>query len=118
MVPDQSETKVAGSPYRDKTMIQQTLTQLRLNSQAIPKYGENSLLSQIEQPATYEGLSFEERLQLLTDSEANDRENRKQQRLLKAAKLKLSAHARDIDYQHPRGLKQSVYGLTVTVSLD
>lgn len=86
-------------------MIQQTLTQLRelrLSGMA------NALLSQIEQPATYEGLSFEERLQLLTDSEANDRENRKQQRLLKAAKFKLSAHARNIDYQHPRGLKQSL----------
>jgi DNA replication protein DnaC len=86
-------------------MLQQTLTQLRqlkLSGMA------NALLSQIEQPATYEGLSFEERLQLLTDSEAQDRDTRKQQRLLKAATFKLSAHAKAIDYQHPRGLKQAV----------
>ena len=59
-------------------MIQQTLSQLkelRLSGMA------NALAQQLEQPNTYDGLSFEERLQLLTDSEAQDRENRKQQRL-------------------------------------
>jgi len=64
-------------------MIEQTITQLRqlkLSGMA------NALLSQAEQSGTYEGLSFEERLQLLTDSEQLDREQRKQQRLLKAAK--------------------------------
>jgi len=86
-------------------MIQQTLTQLkelRLSGMA------DALAQQLEQPNTYDGLSFEERLQLLTDSEAQDRKNRQQQRLLKAAKFKLSAHAQDIDYLHPRGLKQSL----------
>lgn len=86
-------------------MIQQTLTQLkelRLSGMA------NALAQQLEQPNTYDGLSFEERLQLLTDSEAQDRKNRQQQRLLKAAKFKLAAHAQDIDYLHPRGLKQSL----------
>lgn len=80
-------------------MIQQTLSQLkelRLSGMA------NALAQQLEQPNTYDGLSFEERLQLLTDSEAQDRENRKQQRLMKAAKFKLSVHAQDIDYLHPR----------------
>lgn len=86
-------------------MLEQTINQLRqlkLSGMA------NALVSQVEHPSTYEGLSFEERLQLLTDSESQDREQRKQQRLLKAAKLKLAANARDIDYLHPRGLKQSV----------
>lgn len=86
-------------------MLQQTLTQLKqlkLSGMA------NALQSQIEQPSTYDGLSFEERLHLLTDSESLDRENRKQQRLIKAAKFKLSAHATTIDYLHPRGLQQSV----------
>lgn len=86
-------------------MIQQTLSQLkelRLSGMAY------ALAQQLEQPNTYDGLSFEERLQLLIDSEAQDRENRKQQRLMKAAKFKLSAHAQDIDYLHPRGLKQSL----------
>ncbi len=36
-----------------------------------------------------------------------DREHRKQQRLLRSAKLKLNAQAADIDYQHPRGLQRS-----------
>jgi len=86
-------------------MIEQTITQLRqlkLSGMA------NALINQNEQPGTYEGLSFEERLQLLTDSEHLDRNQRKQQRLLKAARLKIDANPRDIDYQHPRGLKQSL----------
>jgi len=86
-------------------MIEQTITQLkqlRLSAMA------NALVSQTEQPGTYQGLSFEERLQLLTDSELLDRNQRKQQRLLKAAKLKINANPRDIDYQHPRALNQSM----------
>ena len=66
-------------------MIEQTITQLRqlkLSGMA------HALISQSEQPGTYQGLSFEERLQLLTDSELLDRNQRKQQRLLNAAKLK------------------------------
>lgn len=85
-------------------MLEHTLAQLktlRLSGMA------NALISQMEQPGTYEGLSFEERLQLLTDSEYQDRDQRKQSRLLKAAKFKIAAHAKDIDYQYPRGLKQS-----------
>ena len=85
-------------------MLDQMITQLRqmkLTGMA------NALVSQIEQPATYEGLSFEQRLQLLADSEQLERNQRKQQRLLKVAKLKIAANPRDIDYQHPRGLQQS-----------
>lgn len=86
-------------------MIEQTITQLRQLKLAGMA---NALLSQGEQPGTYEGLSFEQRLQLLTDSEEMDRTQRKQQRLLKAAKLKINAIPEEIDYQHPRGLKQSL----------
>lgn len=86
-------------------MINQTLTQLRhlkLNGMA------TALAMQTEQPGNYDNLSFEERIGLLTDSEQHEREQRKQQRLLKAAKLKINAHARDIDYAQPRGLNQSM----------
>ena len=86
-------------------MLEQTITQLRqlrLCGMA------EALVAQTEQPGTFEALSFDERIQLLADSEYQDRNQRKQKRLLKAAKLKLAANARDIDYQHPRGLKQSV----------
>lgn len=78
------------------------LKQLKLAGMA------NALLGQIEQPSTYEALSFEERLQLLLDSEELERNTRKQQRLLQLAKLKIAANAKAIDYQQPRGLKQSV----------
>ena len=63
---------------------------------------------QHDQPGHYDNLSFEERIHLLIDSEQLERDQRKQQRLLKAARLKLHATAKDIDYSHPRGLKQSV----------
>ena len=85
-------------------MLDQTITQLRqlkLTGMA------NALVSQIEQPGTYEALPFDQRLQLLADAEQQDRNQRKQQRLLKVAKLKIAANPKDIDYQHPRGLKQS-----------
>ena len=86
-------------------MLEQTITQLRqLKLTGMAK----ALLSQIEQPGTYQDLPFEQRLQLLTDCEQQDRDQRKQQRLLKAAKLKIAANPKDIDYQHPRGLKQSL----------
>jgi len=83
-------------------MIERTLAQLktlRLSGMA------NALTSQIEQPGTYEALSFEERLQLLTDSEDQNRDQRQQARLLKNAQFEVVAHSRDIDYEHPRGVK-------------
>ena len=86
-------------------MLEQTLTQLKelkLGGMA------SALATQQEQPGTYEGLPFLERFDLLADQEAQERERRKQQRLVKAAKFKLNANAREIDYEHPRGLKQSV----------
>ncbi len=67
-------------------MLEQTITQLRqlkLTGMA------DALPGQIEQPGTYEGLSFEQRIQLLADSEAQEREQRKQKRLIKAARFKL-----------------------------
>jgi len=78
-------------------MLEQTITQLKQLHLSGMAY---ALIGQMEQPGTYEGLSFEERLQLLTDNEIQDREQRQQHRLLKAAKFKLSAQAKDIDYQH------------------
>jgi DNA replication protein DnaC len=85
-------------------MIDQTLSQLRqlkLSGMAM------ALQTQSEQPGTYEGLSFDERLHFLVDSEQLERDNRKQQRLIRGAKFRLSANIREIDYQHPRGLQQS-----------
>lgn len=85
-------------------MIEPILTQLRqlkLTGMA------QALQTQSEQIGTYEALSFNERLQFMLDNELLSREQRKQQRLIRSAKLKLTASANDIDYQHPRGLQQS-----------
>ena len=85
-------------------MQSQTLTQLhqlKLGGMAA------ALQTQLEQVGTYEGLSFIERLGLLLDQENLQREQRKQQRLIRQAHFKLNACVQDIDYQHPRNLKKS-----------
>jgi len=86
-------------------MFEQIMTQLRqlkLTGMAIAFERQN------EQPSTYDNLSFSERLQLLIDSESTERNDRKQQRLLKAAKFKILASAKEIDYQHKRDLKRDL----------
>ena len=77
------------------------LRQLKLSGMAA------ELQSQREQPGTYEGLAFTERLQLLIDHEDQERQQRKQDRLLRLAQFKLNAYPKDIDYQNARGLKQA-----------
>lgn len=67
----------------------------------------DALERQLTQPATHEGLGFEERLGLLIDAEATARENRRVERLLRAAKLRYGASVHDINYRHPRGLSKS-----------
>ena len=85
-------------------MIELTLNQLRqlkLNGMA------SALQTQGEQPGTYEGLAFAERLQLLVDHEDQVCHQRKQERLTRAAQFKLKGYAKDIDYLPARGLHQS-----------
>ncbi len=77
------------------------LRQLKLSGMSM------ALQGQIEQPGTYEGLSFEERIQLLIEQEFTERSQRKQRRLIRTARFKIQANAQAIDYLHPRGLKQS-----------
>jgi DNA replication protein DnaC len=66
-----------------------------------------ALTEQLES-ADYHALSFEDRLGLLVDREAQDRANRRLERNLKAAKLRAAACVEDIDFRHPRGLDRSV----------
>ena len=85
-------------------MINQTLTRLRslrLTGMA------DALSQQLEQPSTYDSLSFEERLALLTEQEESERNNKRLARLLRAARFKLAGRIEDIDYEHPRGLKKA-----------
>ncbi len=66
---------------------------------------------QLESPS-YQELSFEERLGLLVDREAQDRENRRLARRLKAAKLRSDAVIEDLDFRVPRGLdRATILGL-------
>lgn len=69
--------------------------------------GMADALEQQHQHAQAEELSFEERLGLLVDHEVLYRDNRRQTRLLKDAKLRVSACVEDIDYRQPRGLKKA-----------
>ena len=60
----------------------------------------------------FETLGFDERLGLLVDQELTERENRRVQRHLKAAKLKVLAAIEDVDFRRPRGLdRQQVLSL-------
>lgn len=53
-------------------------------------------------------LAFEERFGMLVDCQYLWRENRRMKRLLKNARLKLSACMEDIDYRTPRGIDKPV----------
>lgn len=67
-----------------------------------------ALAEQMEH-ATYAALSFDERLGLLVDREAQDRDNRRLDRHLKAAKLRWDASFEDVDFHHPRGLDRGQF---------
>ena len=70
------------------------------------------LTSQREHP-DYTGLSFEERLGLLVDAELLQRQNRRLERVLKAAKLRSSAVVEDVDFTTTRGLDKTAFGSLV-----
>lgn len=78
--------------------LSKQLHHLRLSGMA------NALELQVNQPNTYDELSFFERIEMMVSSEATYRDNRKTQRLIQQAKLRLSAHLNRIDYDKPRGL--------------
>jgi len=85
-------------------MTAQTLAQLRqlkLGGMA------TALQTQLEQVGTYEGLPFVERLTLLIEHECMTREQRRQERFIRQARFRLRASVAEIDYQHPRNIKQS-----------
>lgn len=66
-----------------------------------------ALAEQRETPA-YAELPFEDRLGLLVDREATERENRRLERYRRAAKLRLSAAIEDVDFRAARGLDRGV----------
>ena len=82
---------------------QHTLEQLH----SLRLTGMAEALSQQQMQPQMQQLSFEERLTLLVNHEQLYRDNRRQTRLLKAAKLRVSACVEEIDYQHPRGIDRA-----------
>jgi DNA replication protein DnaC len=64
------------------------------------------LLEQREHP-DYDALGFEERLAMLVDRELTERHNRRLERMLKAAKLRVAATVEGIDFARPRGLERA-----------
>jgi DNA replication protein DnaC len=67
----------------------------------------DAFAEQTELP-TYASLSFEERFGMLIDREWTDRENRKLDRRMKAARLKIHSSLEEVDYSRPRGLDESL----------
>ena len=86
-------------------MTTQTLIQLRdlkLSGMA------TALEQQLQQVDTFEALPFTERLSLLLEQEHLPRDNRKQLRLIRQARFRVSATIQEIDYQQKRNLKRDV----------
>ena len=81
--------------------LTQQLNDLRLSTM------RHSLMLQEEQPQLYSDLSFYDRLSLLLGEEITTREQRKIDRLVKQAKLRLAAHPSQIDYRSSRGIEKS-----------
>lgn len=80
---------------------QQTLDQLK----GLKLIGmANAMVTQLESP-NIQSLPFSDRLALLVEAECHNRDNRRQQRLMTQAKLKMrNACLEDVDYRPRRGL--------------
>jgi len=66
-----------------------------------------ALREQLENAPQYAELTFEDRLGLLVDREADWRDSRRLATRLKAAKLRYPATVEDIDFRAPRGLDRA-----------
>lgn len=66
-----------------------------------------ALTDQIATPGPWNELSFEDRLGLLVDREADARDSRRLATRLRAAKLRYPAAVEDIDFRAPRGLHRT-----------
>ncbi len=77
--------------------------------EALRLYGMlRALNDQLQTPACA-SLSFEERLGLLVDREATERETLKLATRLKRAQLRQPAAPEDVDFRHPRGLDRAQF---------
>jgi len=84
-----------------------TLRELRLYGMA------TAFEAQMNQPNTYDELSFFERLNFLLQQESTFRDHKRLERLLKQAKFKVHSHLNDVEIGQARGiLKQNVASIT------
>ena len=75
---------------------------------ALKLTGMVKALTEQQQMAEVDSLGFEERLGLLVDREATERENRKLATRLKKAKLRQSASIEDLDFRKNRGMDKAM----------
>ncbi len=66
------------------------------------------LCDQLEDPGRFAELSFEDRLGLLVDREADARDSRRLKMRLRVAKLRYPASVEDLDLRTPRGLDKGL----------
>lgn len=85
----------------------ETLRSMRL-------YGMAQAYTEQTQQPEITTMSFDDRFAMIVDHEWSCRQDRRLARLLKEAKLKISACPEDIDYNRPRGLDRSVMRSLVT----
>lgn len=64
-------------------------------------------LAEQREHADYDALGFEERLAMLVDRELTERHNRRLDRMIKAARLRVAATIEGIDFARPRGLERA-----------
>lgn len=86
-------------------LIHPTLSKL----EALRLYGMLRALNDQLQTPDCASLSFEERLGLLLDREATDRENQRLAARLKRAHLRQTACPEDVDFRHSRGLDRAQF---------
>lgn len=72
-------------------------------------HGIANMIEEIRVNTNVQELSFEEKLGMCVDAERQYREDSRLNRLLKQAKLKISACPEDIDYSTSRGLDRQVF---------
>ena len=71
-------------------------------------FGMAKALEEQDGSAQYENLDFVDRLALLVEREAAERDSNRLRLRLKKAKLRLTATIEDIDFRHPRGLDKAL----------
>lgn len=85
------------------------LRSLRLNGMA-------DALTQPMTQAAYTDLAFDQRLQMIVESEVNHRDNQRFHRIIKGAKLKVAATPEEFEFRSGRGLDRSVVADLLTCS--